>query len=112
MKTPDDNFLPMSRALVEGMWVMNPMLQHEVFVYYLHMTLANSGDINRPRGGLQIKGRERLRLKTIILVVWLLQYTIVRLFYKYMQLLSLWLMKVFPFLAYYRFGRANSGVVL
>lgn len=103
----------MSKALVDGMWAMNPFLQHNVFLCYLYMTLENCSYKNLPKEGVKVlNDKAKSKLNAIVFVLWALQFPPVRIFYKYLQLFTLWLMKVFPFLAYYEFGKENSHVTV
>ncbi|CAH1957858.1 unnamed protein product [Acanthoscelides obtectus] len=111
MRKTSQEFDAMSKALLNGMWAMNPILQHDVFILYLHMVLENSKDYKKPRPNLQPLGTwGTMKLRVIIFVVWALQFTLIRLFYMYLQIFGLWLMRKFPFIAYYKYGKCVAHV--
>ncbi|KAJ8944693.1 hypothetical protein NQ314_009400 [Rhamnusium bicolor] len=58
-----EDFDKMSKALINGMWVMNPMLAYDVFLIYLHMALENT---NSPENRTDFKKTEYLCQNTIL----------------------------------------------
>lgn len=113
MEKPDEDFQNMTKALVQGMWVMNPFLEYNVFVCYLYMTLANSNyddlqnDFIKP-----LTSGSKVKLNYMVFMLNALQYSVMRIIYKYIQIGALWLMKKLPFLAFYKFGTENSYVTI
>ncbi|KAG5872672.1 hypothetical protein JTB14_012948 [Gonioctena quinquepunctata] len=103
-------FETMSKALIDGMQVMNPIIRHDAFLHYLHMMLEDTKNPNFSDELPPLNEQAKARLALIINVVWAMQYCIVRVLLKYCQILTLWLMRVCPFLAYSRFGVENSHV--
>nr|CAI5829346.1 unnamed protein product [Callosobruchus analis] len=111
MRNTSPEFHTMSKALLNGLWVINPMLQHDVFILYLHLVLENSKDFKKSRPNVRPLGRlSEIKLKIIMFVVWALQLSLVRIWYKYLQIIGLWMMRNLPFLAYYKYGRCVAHV--
>ncbi|KAJ8974966.1 hypothetical protein NQ317_004803, partial [Molorchus minor] len=110
LEQPPREFYSMSRALVGGMWPMNPFLQYDVFLLYLRMTVDNSQDTKTQPCFKDLGVRGKIKLYVIFYTLWVLQYNVFRKFYNYVLVVTLWLMHNFPFLAYYEFGRKNSHV--
>ncbi|KAG5890638.1 hypothetical protein JTB14_034928 [Gonioctena quinquepunctata] len=102
------NFLSMSRHLIRGMWAMNPVLDFKSFMTLLHDLVRNNDSSNSEF--LQLNWKERCNVYIINNTVFLFKFDLYRVYQNFMMHLSLWLMKVFPFLAYYMFGRSNSHV--
>lgn len=53
---------------------------------------------------------EKNRLHIILFVTSMMRFSLVRLLLRGLQVLSLWVAKTCPYLAYYKFGKANSHV--
>lgn len=103
----------MAKVLIRGMWVMNPFLQYDAFVCYLCMTLENTNYNNLENEFMKpLKPASKSKLNIIVIIVSALRFRVVRILHNYLQILALWLMKKYPFLAYYRFGKANSHVLV
>lgn len=112
LKNPCGHFEKMSSALINGMWAMNPILESNVFVLYLEMVLQNDGDVHGKEDFQKLKWPDRFKLRFILYTLWSLQFDLVRVFHNYLQIVTLWLMRNYPFLAYYKFGKANSCVLV
>ncbi|CAH1127490.1 unnamed protein product [Ceutorhynchus assimilis] len=102
----------MCSYLMNGLWAINPFLNVNTFLFYLNLTLKNSkADANENNEEYKklTKG-EKARLNIIFFVTKVMQYPLVRICLRAFQIHALWVAKTFPFLAYYKFGRANSHV--
>ncbi|KAJ8963277.1 hypothetical protein NQ318_018744 [Aromia moschata] len=110
MQNSSKHFETLSKALVSGMWAMNPFLEHEVFSLYLHMVVENSNDPTRQPAFKNLSLGAKTRLYVILYTVWSLQFSIVKTLHNYLQLFALWAMAHFPFLAYIQFGTKKGRV--
>lgn len=113
MEQPNEDFVQMAKVLIKGLWAMNPFLQYDVFLCYLYMILANKSYNNLENDVVKpLSPKAKTKLNFIVFVIGALRFTIVRIFYMYLQIFTVWLMKKFPFLAYYRFGKEHSHVTI
>ncbi|XP_023019818.2 uncharacterized protein [Leptinotarsa decemlineata] len=111
IKNKDQDFLSMSRYLLRGMWALNPAIGVDCFLIYLYALIQNDNVNFFPVLEYQKLGSaQKFHLHFLQLSMFLLQFDGFRIFEKYVMYMSLWLMKVFPFLAFYMFGRSNSYV--
>lgn len=110
----DKDFLSMSSALINGMWHVQPLLNVNVMMAYIHKRLlelnSNSANPNCDSYMRQMSTFERFYFNYIKYSMHYKQYSIIRLMSNWLQYLALWFMQNFPFLAYYRFGIANTLV--
>lgn len=107
----DKDFIQMATYLSNGMWAMNPTLNARIYLNLLYNLLQSSNNNNRSNEFLiELSFVEKMLYYFLNLTIWSLQFTIFRVYHNYTQYVSFWLMEVFPFLAYYKFGYANSHV--
>ncbi|KAJ8924224.1 hypothetical protein NQ315_007015 [Exocentrus adspersus] len=110
LRKPSEYFPKLSTALVNGMWVVNPILDYKVFLLYLKMVVENDRDVRGSPDFERLSSGSKLKLWYIVYTVWALRFTVVRVIHNGIQALTLWMMTNFPFLAYYKFGKGNSLV--
>nr|CAI5845584.1 unnamed protein product [Callosobruchus analis] len=109
------DFLTMTRYLLNGMWCMTPSLQYEATLSYLWFLLQEPDCVieNVDPHYFQLTAYQKFKMYfSHFVLCTMFTYNWYRLFHNYLQLLSLWLMKYFPFLAYYQFGFKDSRVTL
>lgn len=104
-------FLEMASYLVNGLWSFCPFLRFKVFLSYLYMVMRNSDD-TKELTYFKLDFFERIRLNITIATARSTRFSFWRIFHNTVQNFSVWLMKVFPFLAYYQFGKSKSHVVI
>ncbi|XP_060532412.1 uncharacterized protein LOC132705661 isoform X2 [Cylas formicarius] len=105
----DKDFLKMSEHLTHGLWCMSPLLNFNVVMVTLQLLLENdSGDIQNRSNKLTTL--ERITMLSFKIVMLSLKWKVFRLYFNFVRYLELWLMRVCPFLAYYKFGYVNSHV--
>ncbi|VEN48685.1 unnamed protein product [Callosobruchus maculatus] len=109
------DFLTMTKYLLNGMWCLTPSLQYEATLSYLWFLLQEQNcvieNVNPHYFQLTAYQKFKMYFSHFVLCT-MFAYNWYRLFHNFMQLLSLWLMKYFPFLAYYEFGFKDSRVAL
>ncbi|XP_044265639.1 uncharacterized protein LOC123011968 [Tribolium madens] len=105
----DKDFIEMATHLSNGMWAMNPTLNAKIYLNLVHRLLQSSNN-NQIEFLIELNFVEKILYHFLILVIWSLQFNVFRVYHNYTQYVSLWLMDVFPFLAYYKFGYSNSHV--
>lgn len=115
MEKKNDTFLEMAEYLINGMWCFNPNLEVKVFMTFLYKILTDNNQNNNdtrptPNYYFDLNKKETKKLNFLMWAVSNLKWTILRVFHNTLHKCSIWLMKVFPFLAYYKFGRAKSYV--
>ncbi|XP_018563853.1 uncharacterized protein LOC108905467 isoform X2 [Anoplophora glabripennis] len=110
LKSPSKHFKKMSSALINGLWTMNPILEFKVFTLYLQMALEDNSNVHSQPGFNLLTWQKKFKLYFILYTLWSLQFNVLRITHNYIQIIALWLMKCFPFLAYYKYGKANSLV--
>ncbi|CAH1164154.1 unnamed protein product [Phaedon cochleariae] len=111
MKKPADDFHMMTKAMLDGLWAMNPVLRHDVFVQFAQMVMDDDKDPNYKNEHLpELTEQGKKTLKLLLGITWALQYSVIRIFLNLTQVLALRIMKVFPFLALYKFGVDHSYV--
>jgi hypothetical protein len=111
----DKDFIEMATYLSDGMWSMNPTLNAKIYINMLYKLLKvpnnNNNNLEKEELSVELNFLQRMILNMLIFVVWTLQFTIPKLYHNYTQYISLWLMRVFPFLAYYQFGYSDDSHV-
>lgn len=110
VKNQDKDFLHMADALVSGMWVMHPILDTQLFLYLLYNVLNLNVTNNNVIPQIELDLRTRFNLFWLNTVLRFVKYSPVRGFYNLLQYITFWLMKHFPFLAYYQYGYSRSHV--
>ncbi|XP_017778393.1 PREDICTED: uncharacterized protein LOC108564035 [Nicrophorus vespilloides] len=100
----DNHFLDLSSALIQGMWVMNPILKTSVFLTYIWNILNESETNNNVKPIYELSKWEKLHLNLIYSVIGSLRQTVWRKFHNYNQKLTLFFMHYWPFLGYFVFG--------
>ncbi|XP_017784036.1 PREDICTED: uncharacterized protein LOC108567847 [Nicrophorus vespilloides] len=108
------DFLQMSTALVNGMWAMNPMLIPEVIMIRLIRLLNAPEDFAKhtliSRLSEKLNKKQKFLLDLMEYTISTYKYTALKFYHNVVMNASFWLMKNFPFLAFYSFGYANSYV--
>lgn len=122
----DKDFFTMADHLAKGMWAMNPILDTNAYLVIMHNFLKplpsqDNNNACRKNNAKSIQNNnadefitltlwERNKLMITYASLYYIRFTYARIFYNYLIYLSLWLMKVCPFLAYYMFGFRDSHV--
>ncbi|XP_018563854.1 uncharacterized protein LOC108905468 [Anoplophora glabripennis] len=107
----DENFIKMSRYMVHGLWCINILIKFETVMYYLHILTQNEiSNMKLQSTCYKLNSSQKFNLNLLITIVYMLSWNWFRIFLNYFQILSLWLMKVFPVLAAYQFGLSNARV--
>lgn len=114
----------MATHLIEGMWVMNPLLRTNTFLFLVFSLLQepsentyqnnnnnkkNDNDKNEDPY-VTLDRTDRVMLNWVEGFTYYIQFNCVRIVLNLLQYLTLWLMNVCPFLAYYMYGYRNSHV--
>ncbi|CAH1976287.1 unnamed protein product [Acanthoscelides obtectus] len=111
----DPDFLSMTRYMLNGMWCMTPSLKYESTLSYVWFLLQDANcsleDLKPHYFELTAYQRFKMYLTHYVMCT-LFAYNWFRVFHNYVHNVSVWLMKNFPFLAYYEFGFRDSRVVL
>ncbi|KAJ8963283.1 hypothetical protein NQ318_018750 [Aromia moschata] len=107
----DKDFLAMSSYMVNGLWSMSPMLKFESIMCYLHALLQTPNGALKPTY-MPLNFSQYFSFRLGVAVAHSLRWSWWRIYHNYTKIVSLWLMKVFPFLGYYQFGYANSHVYI
>lgn len=102
----------MCSYLINGLWAINPFLNLNTFMFYTEAVLNNSRESvdNRNEDFKKLTLGEKTRLHVILFVTSMMRFSLVRLMLRGLQVHSLWVAKTSPYLAYYKFGKANSHV--
>lgn len=109
----DKEFITMATYLINGMWSLNPLFEKDVYLNLLHRVLWSSDSANNnpaDKEYIPLTFSKKILFYIYLLTIWSVKFTVFKMFHNYNQLLSLWLMKVYPFLAYYQFGYVDSHV--
>lgn len=104
----DPEFLEMAGYLLNGMWAMNPTLEVSTYFIKLH-SLLQGGEYS-DQATFEMTLYQKFYMIVVKFTIWSLQFRIFRVYFNLTQVLAFWLMEVFPFLAYYKYGYANSHV--
>lgn len=104
----------MAKALIVGMWCVQPFLNVKVILAFIYTRLLilkdNSSDVDPNLYSCEFNGFEKFYLKFIVNGMAGMRNNLLRLFGNLLQYIALWLMRNFPFLAYYKFGFTNTRV--
>ncbi|CAH0550651.1 unnamed protein product [Brassicogethes aeneus] len=108
----DPNFIEMSMYILEGLWCFNPFISAKVFFDIFYITLFNNNvaEMDTKKEYLKLTPGQKRYMNFVLYVITTLEYKIWRLYHNTVHKTSLWLMHVFPFLAYFVFGRKNAHV--
>uniref|UniRef100_A0A336KRV0 CSON014639 protein n=1 Tax=Culicoides sonorensis TaxID=179676 RepID=A0A336KRV0_CULSO len=110
-----EDFIKMTKDLIEGFWCFNPNLEYDSFMYWVkYLTGLEEYSYWEPSGQKNIQSmgwysRAILYLLVVVHCV-LINYWIFRVYYNFQILYSEFLIKYFPFLAFYKFGVRPSYV--
>lgn len=111
----EEQFVFMSFRLIKGMWVMHPVLEEQSFMNYL-IKLLNNGQVEDcvvyKEQKIQMTFGQRFNERFVELALVGLKFYLIRVFQNFMMHLSFFLMRHFPFLAFYKFGYKNSIVTI
>ncbi|KAJ8974970.1 hypothetical protein NQ317_004807 [Molorchus minor] len=109
----DEDFISMCTYLVNGLWSMSPIINVKSLFCYLHIIVQNNVKNEKIQPTyMKLNFVQNLNFNVLLYSMYLLQYNWFRIYQNFTKVVSLWLMKVFPFLAYYQFGIANSHVYI
>lgn len=110
----EKDFLTMSSALIKGVWCVQPFLNENVIMAYIYNRLLilknKSINLNRDLFKSNFTIFEKFYFRYYVTAMYRMQYSIFRILANLLQYSALWFMENFPFLAYYKFGIANSHV--
>ncbi|XP_030759158.1 uncharacterized protein LOC115884641 isoform X2 [Sitophilus oryzae] len=106
------NHLDMVNYLINGLRTMNPFLETKTFMFYMRIVLNNDLTCvgNNDLEYRLMSNDQKFRLRAILLTIKSLQYSLVRILLNSLQWFSVWIIKTYPYLAFYKFGKANSYV--
>lgn len=105
----DENFINMSRYMVNGLRCINIILKFETIMYYLHILSQDENNNKKLQSTCySLNSSQKSNLNLLATVVHMLSWDWFRIFQNYCHILTLWLMKVFPLLAAYQFGISNA----
>lgn len=112
VEAKDSEHTQMCSYLINGLWAINPFLDHNTFSFYLQAVLNNDVSIVSSENDeyRHLSFGEKLRLRIIVFVIGLMRFNVIRILLKRLQNHSLWLAQTSPYLAYYKFGKKNSHV--
>ncbi|XP_066142865.1 uncharacterized protein [Euwallacea fornicatus] len=109
MNQMDQESLLMIKLLINGLWVIQPMLNFNTLMYILQMVAMN--DKNYKINELKALSLwEKCNLYILFFIFYCIRWTPFRWYFNYTHKRDLWLIKNFPFLVYYKFGFKNSRV--
>lgn len=107
----DPQFLQMSRYLLDGLWTIQPTLNFNVIMFELQVLLTPNVKLNKENEDYnKLSTWEKFLLYFMIFIQVSLRWAPFRWYYNHCWYRDFWLMKNFPFLAYYKFGYKNSQV--
>ncbi|KAH1015041.1 hypothetical protein HUJ05_012823 [Dendroctonus ponderosae] len=108
----DSRFILMSTYLLDGLWAMNPFLELTSFLFYLRTMFKNNlSSINEKNEEYRrLSKGAKFRVNFLVFLTSLMRFRLVRELMGYVKRHSLWLMKHFPCLAYYKFGKEHAHV--
>lgn len=112
VKRKDAEFTEMSRYLVNGLWVFSPILNFNVAYCSLVMMLQDRFDPKNFEEYHKLTRWETFLFYLTGFVFFSLKWTISRWYHNHTRYRDLWLIRNFPFLAYYKFGFKNSHVYI
>ncbi|XP_076267929.1 uncharacterized protein LOC143200990 isoform X1 [Rhynchophorus ferrugineus] len=98
--------------MIDGLWSLNPFLDTESFQFYLKMVL-NSCPLAKIPETEEYKSLSRLakiKVKIVIQHVIFMRFSLIRNLLNYVQRAGIWIIQRYPFLAFYRYGKANSYI--
>ncbi|XP_066262313.1 uncharacterized protein [Euwallacea similis] len=101
--------LLMIKLLINGLWAIQPMLNFNIFIYILKMVVTNNKN-NEIKMFKALTLWEKCIFYFTICIFYSLRWAPFRWYFNHTLRRDLWLMKNFPFLAYYKFGFKNSHV--
>lgn len=101
------DFLSMSYYLCKGLWAMDPMLHYKPFMCNLH-NLVQENYKCEAANYFRMTLFHRFYFKLYQWVFYSLKFNIFRIYHNKVRILSLRIMKICPFLAYYKFGVQDS----
>lgn len=104
----------MAKALIVGMWCVQPFLNVKVILAYIYTRFLilndTSSNVNPNLYSDDFNRFESFYLKFLVSSMAAMHNNLLRLFGNLLQYIALWLMRNFPFLAYYKFGLTNTRV--
>lgn len=107
----DEDYLRMSRNLIEGLWSINPFIKFETMMHYLHILSQDENNNKKLESTCyKLNPSRKSNLNLLVTTMYMLSWNWFRIFQNYSHLLTLWLMKIFPILAIYQFGLSNARV--
>lgn len=108
----DQRFIIMSTYLLDGLWAMNPFLELNSFLFYLRTMFKNNlSSIDEKNVEYRrLSMGAKFRVHFLVFLTSLMRFRLVRELMGYVKRHSLWLMKHFPYLAYYKFGKKHAHV--
>ncbi|CAG9765674.1 unnamed protein product [Ceutorhynchus assimilis] len=108
----DPEFLEMSKYLIDGLWTIQPMLNFGVLMCVLKILLTNSKRfINHDHEEyIELTIWQKCLLYFFGTIIFSLRFAPFRWYHNHTRYRDLWLMKNFPFLAYYKFGYKRAQV--
>lgn len=117
IRKTDEDFVQMYRVLIEAMWFVNPLIYINSFMTFL-FNLTNCEnyrnekfEISTPK--LKLTDFEtRINNMMTYLLRYLFEYNLIRIYFNYQIMLSVFLIQYFPFLAFAVFGIKKSYVKL
>lgn len=116
---PCKSFPKMSFAVIDGLWCFNPFLNYDAIMYFTSMlsnvpnytySLVSIGDVPQPLKKLDIYSRIGLWLLVFTHTI-TLQWTFSRVYHNTQMLISEFLIRYFPFLAFYKFQSFKKSYV-
>ncbi|KAF7271852.1 hypothetical protein GWI33_015329 [Rhynchophorus ferrugineus] len=112
VRRKDPEFINMSRHLINGLWAFQPMLNFNVSYCSLLMVLENNLNIihNKQEEYKKLTWLETFMLFFTAFVFKSLKWAPFRWYHNQTRYRDMWLIKNFPFLAYYQFGYKHSIV--
>ncbi|KAF2897269.1 hypothetical protein ILUMI_08909 [Ignelater luminosus] len=111
IKMQDPQYLQMADALINGMQVMEPSLDTKAYMTYLNKLLNYNLNNNESKiPDIELTSYQRFLVNVISLVTYYLKYNVVRWIYNIKQIISFWLLRHFPFIAFFKFSYKNSYV--
>ncbi|XP_050295427.1 uncharacterized protein LOC126735472 [Anthonomus grandis grandis] len=107
----DPEFIEMSQYLCRGLWAIQPFLNFDVLWFLLNCLLVNKMNMtNDNENYKKLTFKQKILLYVVCLTISSLKFAPFRWFHNNGKYRDLWLIKNFPFLAYYKFGFSNTKV--
>ncbi|KAK5647737.1 hypothetical protein RI129_002629 [Pyrocoelia pectoralis] len=110
--TKSADYEQLANALINGMWAMQPFLEPKSFKTYLSDLLNIISNNNPVIQTQRLNFKQSFILYGLQMYLFCLKFHWMRLFANFLQELSFWLMRNFPFLAFYAYGYKNSFVTI